>query len=498
MEFELNETLELDIDYTETIELELTIGGADIELQDNVTETGQNAVKSSGIWAHVANAISAAITAIETWVTANFLANTTAYDYLKQLSTPIVVVDAAIIYENGWIVNVEAIGGLGDFTATYTVDSDELTLIVTDSVGNSATKVISLTSPITISEISYTWNIDGTEATIEVTASGGWGNLFYRINGGAWQPSNEFIVTEVDTYTIEVRDEPEINTQSDTVEVEPKDEEATILAEAYIDRVMAEPYSLIAAGITSEDWQDVTFDEEGAPNTNYNAEQGKTAIIALYQELLDKGQEDDLDIFISHLAGVKLYDDDGIWRTVKVFDLSVNDRDMSNAVSTKAPALHKDGFLHVASQHNNLTAVGYKMQGGDELEIEFSFIPNENTANGQYIFYSGVITTQKGLRLAISTGKEFRIVTGDGSGVGGSATIIDGEYTDDIENALIISWDGKTGGDMIVTNNGVEIINDDRTLAWEGDSNSDLRLGARTDTLAGVDAKIKYLKILAK
>ncbi len=61
--------------------------------------------------------------------------------------------------------------------------------------------------PVVISDISYEWNEAETEATITVTATGGLGHLSYRIDGGAYQISNEFIVTAEDTFTIDVKDE---------------------------------------------------------------------------------------------------------------------------------------------------------------------------------------------------------------------------------------------------------------------------------------------------
>lgn len=75
-----------------------------------------------------------------------------------------------------------------------------------------------MSDPISIDDISYEWNAEATEATITVTASGGLTPLQYRINLGTWQLSNEFTVTEEDTYNIDVKDEVG-NVESGGVEV---------------------------------------------------------------------------------------------------------------------------------------------------------------------------------------------------------------------------------------------------------------------------------------
>jgi hypothetical protein len=116
-----------------------------------------------------------------------------------------------------------------------------------------------LAPEIVIGSIDYEWNESATECVITVTASGGLEPLQYRINGGAWQGSNQFTVTDEDTYTIDVQDFVG-NILSDTVTntIDP----IAILTNSYISYVEAD------GGVTAS-YQDI-YDE--------------------YSDMIDKGE----------------------------------------------------------------------------------------------------------------------------------------------------------------------------------------------------------------
>ncbi len=79
---------------------------------------------------------------------------------------------------------------------------------VADTNGCTSNTSISLAdpAPISITAINTTSEINGNDASIQLTATGGTGGLQYKLNGGAFQPSNTFSGLTNGTYTVIVQD----------------------------------------------------------------------------------------------------------------------------------------------------------------------------------------------------------------------------------------------------------------------------------------------------
>jgi hypothetical protein len=403
-----------------------------------------------------ATAALAAQAAAEAAQTAAQTAEQNAKDLLLAISDPITILTITITYDGGWEVEVDAIGGYGDFTGSYQIVGTDMIVTVEDAIGNEAEEAIDLTTenPITISDISSVWN-EGT-ATITVTASGGFGNLEYRMDSGEWQSSNIFEVGETGTYTIEVKDEPQVTTASDTHEVEPDFSEAEILANAYIDRVMAEPYSLIGAGITSVDWQDVTFDAEGVPDTNYDAAVGLAAVVAEYERLLAQGM-DNLEIRWGHEFGLTLeaVEVDAVitWCVKKAYDLSDGSKDISEASGANMPVLTADGFLFNSARSTKLMG-DYVHAGATPIRTEMTY---KLTVDAVGYIYSvgGNSGIGKGWRQLArgdwSHRMQFEYRDGSTSSTLNSTTNYNLNGT---ELVSLITWNGVTGGTITINKDG--------------------------------------------
>jgi hypothetical protein len=90
----------------------------------------------------------------------------------------------------------------------FTVPAGTYTIKVKDNNGCIKTaSPITITQPATSISMSYYGDIPcyGSADTLAITASGGTGTLLYSLNGGAYQPGNNFIVT-AGTYLIAVKD----------------------------------------------------------------------------------------------------------------------------------------------------------------------------------------------------------------------------------------------------------------------------------------------------
>lgn len=108
-------------------------------------------------------------------------------------------------------VTIGGVSGQAPYSGTgvFTRTAGTYTFSITDAVGQVHDTTISISQPTPIDMSLAASDIaeNGGTTTIEVTASGGVGNLEYRLNAGSYQSSNEFTNVSAGSYTITVRDE---------------------------------------------------------------------------------------------------------------------------------------------------------------------------------------------------------------------------------------------------------------------------------------------------
>ena len=119
----------------------------------------------------------------------------------------------------GATITVNATGGVG--TLTYKLDDgpvqygntfiveavDTYAITIIDQWGNSIEEEVIVTAPNIEATTSFEWNVEETEATITVNATGGVGTLSYKLDDGLVQIPNIFVVTEAGTYTVTIIDQ---------------------------------------------------------------------------------------------------------------------------------------------------------------------------------------------------------------------------------------------------------------------------------------------------
>lgn len=115
-------------------------------------------------------------------------------------------------------ITVDATGGVGTLAYqledgpvqsgnTFIVEAaDTYAITIIDRWGNSIEEEVTVIAPITATS-SFEWNVAETEATITVTATGGAGELLYKLDDGEPQSNGVFVVTEAGTYTVTIYDQ---------------------------------------------------------------------------------------------------------------------------------------------------------------------------------------------------------------------------------------------------------------------------------------------------
>jgi hypothetical protein len=116
-----------------------------------------------------------------------------------------------VTWDNGFVFDLDATGGFGDYIITYVQTDNLLDVTVTDQIGITATTQLDLDniSPIVIASINF--EVEGEVAEITCVASGGFGDLLYSLYfGDEFVESNSTGIFEVETegsYYVVVPDE---------------------------------------------------------------------------------------------------------------------------------------------------------------------------------------------------------------------------------------------------------------------------------------------------
>lgn len=135
---------------------------------------------------------------------------------------PITINSITVAWDNindEFDITVDATGGTGVYTVTYTQNLNILNVVVTDTIGTTANQNVNLDdiSPIVID--SATYEVIDNVAHVTIVAIGGFGDLTYQL-GAQTNSTGIFTVSEADTYTIEVSDEGGSTPAADSIIVD--------------------------------------------------------------------------------------------------------------------------------------------------------------------------------------------------------------------------------------------------------------------------------------
>jgi hypothetical protein len=141
--------------------------------------------------------------------------------YIKELA-PLITASSAVTFdpvEPLAYIEITSAGGVGNhsyklddgpvqYGNTFIVEAvDTYAITIIDQWGNSIEEEVIVTAPNIEATTSFEWNVEETEATITVNATGGVGTLSYKLDDGLVQIPNIFVVTEAGTYTVTIIDQ---------------------------------------------------------------------------------------------------------------------------------------------------------------------------------------------------------------------------------------------------------------------------------------------------